>query len=247
MTDKQPQQQVRVSYDSEVLGSGVFWVGAPAEISKIRNIPARRLAERVVKDGVARKDGMWQVEMDAAMPVVDKIDARFETRNGGAWVPLQMWDELKAAIAARDAEIERLNRIRSDLTVQLANATTPAPGGEWAPVGGPLLRRPVKSLAEVSASIPGGCYCPPDRCGAPVIMGRQTPCLRRTDPAPEAAQPADTEAQVQEVLAHIERIEILTRKKYLTGSTDGWPAIDVKLREARRAVKSAIRRLVGGK
>lgn len=58
------------------------------------------------------------------------------------------------------------------------------------PQGQSLLRRPVKSITEVSAEIPGGCYCPPDRCSAPVIMGRQTPCLRRAASAPEAAQPA---------------------------------------------------------
>ncbi len=52
-----------------------------------------------------------------------------------------------------------------------------------------LLRKPVSSIMEISATIPGGCYCPPDRCGAPVIMGRQTPCLRRDD---TAAQPAQT-------------------------------------------------------
>ena len=53
-----------------------------------------------------------------------------------------------------------------------------------------LLRKPVSSIMEISATIPGGCYCPPDRCGAPVIMGRQTPCLRRDD---TAAQPAQAE------------------------------------------------------
>jgi hypothetical protein len=42
-----------------------------------------------------------------------------------------------------------------------------------------LLHKPVKHISEVSAGIPGGCYCPPDKCQAPVIMGQQTPCLRR--------------------------------------------------------------------
>jgi len=27
---------------------------------------------------------------------------------------------------------------------------------------------------------PEGCYCPPDRCMAPKIMGVQSPCLRRS-------------------------------------------------------------------
>lgn len=30
-----------------------------------------------------------------------------------------------------------------------------------------------------------GCYCPPDKCMAPVILGIQTPCLRRTVKASE--------------------------------------------------------------
>ena len=44
-----------------------------------------------------------------------------------------------------------------------------------------LLRKPVRNIAEISAAIPGGCYCPPGECGAPIIMGRQTPCLRRKE------------------------------------------------------------------
>jgi hypothetical protein len=36
-----------------------------------------------------------------------------------------------------------------------------------------LLREPIKSLSELKE-----CYCPPDKCQAPIIMGRQTPCLR---------------------------------------------------------------------
>ena len=47
------------------------------------------------------------------------------------------------------------------------------------------LRKPVRNIHEISATIPGGCYCPPDKCGAPVIMGQQTPCLRRAALAPK--------------------------------------------------------------
>lgn len=32
---------------------------------------------------------------------------------------------------------------------------------------------------------PEGCHCPPDRCMAPTIMGKQMPCLRREVPQPE--------------------------------------------------------------
>lgn len=57
------------------------------------------------------------------------------------------------------------------------------------PAAQSLLRKPVKHISEISAQIPGGCYCPPGTCQAPVIMGRQTPCLRRQDAAPPAPQP----------------------------------------------------------
>ena len=45
-------------------------------------------------------------------------------------------------------------------------------------VGRSLLREPVKSIADLKE-----CYCPPDKCGAPVIMGRQTPCIRKMNAA----------------------------------------------------------------
>ncbi len=69
-----------------------------------------------------------------------------------------------------------------------------------------------------------------------------TACATCGQPWPEQA---GTEAQVQEVIERIERIEILTRKKYMTRETDMWPAIDAQLREARHTVLLAIRRLVG--
>lgn len=53
-----------------------------------------------------------------------------------------------------------------------------APQTTVASSSGSLLRQPVKSIAEVSKTIPGGCYCQPGTCQAPVVMGRQTPCLR---------------------------------------------------------------------
>lgn len=36
---------------------------------------------------------------------------------------------------------------------------------------------------------PEGCYCPPDKCMAPVIMGRQSPCLRRHPTVTREQQP----------------------------------------------------------
>lgn len=73
-------------------------------------------------------------------------------------------------------------------------AATPQPEPEPKAVSGAgmlgsLLRKPVASIAELSKTIPGGCYCPPGICQAPVIMGRQTPCLRHSNehaPEPKA-------------------------------------------------------------
>lgn len=47
-----------------------------------------------------------------------------------------------------------------------------------APVREEAGAEPDKSLLRPAGWKPTCCYCPPDRCGAPVIMGRQTPCLR---------------------------------------------------------------------
>jgi hypothetical protein len=52
---------IEVSFKSDILGSGVFWEGSEKQISEIRNIPARMMAEQVVADGEERKDGMWTV------------------------------------------------------------------------------------------------------------------------------------------------------------------------------------------
>jgi hypothetical protein len=55
--------QVRVTYESEVLGNGTFWQGDEKEIAAIRNIPARICAEAVVKERTPKKIGMWRVEI----------------------------------------------------------------------------------------------------------------------------------------------------------------------------------------
>ncbi|KKM74171.1 hypothetical protein LCGC14_1403060 [marine sediment metagenome] len=52
---------IKVQVENEILGNSVFWEGPENEIDKIWNIPARMLAERVVKDGKTRKSGMWKV------------------------------------------------------------------------------------------------------------------------------------------------------------------------------------------
>ncbi|HEA67561.1 MAG TPA: hypothetical protein ENI07_12170 [Desulfobacterales bacterium] len=53
--------QIKVEVKNEILGDRVFWEGDESEIDQIKNIPAKMTAERVVKDGRARKFGMWHV------------------------------------------------------------------------------------------------------------------------------------------------------------------------------------------
>ena len=53
--------KIRVEVKNKILGDSIFWEGPSTKINEIRNIPARMLAEQVVKDGVARKIGMWYV------------------------------------------------------------------------------------------------------------------------------------------------------------------------------------------
>jgi hypothetical protein len=55
--------KIKVEVKNEILGDSVFWEGDISDISKIRNIPARMLAERVAADGKTRKDGMWVVSV----------------------------------------------------------------------------------------------------------------------------------------------------------------------------------------
>jgi hypothetical protein len=55
--------KIRVEVKNEILGDCVFWEGDPSKTRNIRNIPARRLAEEVVKDGKTRKNGMWVVSL----------------------------------------------------------------------------------------------------------------------------------------------------------------------------------------
>lgn len=81
------------------------------------------------------------------------------------WKPTTARRDLVKAGALIVAEIERLDR-----QALATREESPAEAGE-------RLLRP-------AGSKPTRCYCPPDRCYAPVIMGRQTPC-----PRAEEAQP----------------------------------------------------------
>lgn len=56
-----------------------------------------------------------------------------------------------------------------------------------APVIRQSLLRPAISVAN---PMPPGCYCPPNECQAPKIMGRQTPCRRKfAAPTPTTGEP----------------------------------------------------------
>ena len=37
------------------------------------------------------------------------------------------------------------------------------------------------NLCQLPRRPPEGCYCPPDKCMAPIVMGRQMACLRRAE------------------------------------------------------------------
>ena len=75
---------------------------------------------------------------------------------------------------------EELRETVQHLTHALRDATE-APTVMGEPVS--LLRAPVKNLADIKV-----CYCPPDKCQAPVIMGRQVACTRKLHPQAIAAQ-----------------------------------------------------------
>jgi hypothetical protein len=56
--------EIRVAVKSAILGDSVFWEGPAERINEIRNIPARRTAEKVVQDGRPRTCGMWHVSIN---------------------------------------------------------------------------------------------------------------------------------------------------------------------------------------
>lgn len=67
MTVAEPTVIVEVK--SDVLGDSEFWRGPPSCINEIRNIPARNTARLVIKDGKARRCGMWHVRIEPAAGV----------------------------------------------------------------------------------------------------------------------------------------------------------------------------------
>jgi DNA repair exonuclease SbcCD ATPase subunit len=180
------------------------------------------------------------------------------------------WADAQAAIAARDARIAELEADIAELEADVAHANQgaderlvdlEAAQSELQPALETIeardaeierLRSALLSCARQAEALKATCGMDPESPQA--VRNSRYQSISTTahialgtisGPAPEAAQPAGTEAQVQEVIERIERIEILTRKKYMTRETDMWPAIDAQLREARHTVLLAIRRLVG--
>lgn len=66
-------QEILITYNSEILGSGEFWRGTVEHIGEIQNKPARLAARKLAdnNDGVPVKVGMWTasvVGMEAETP-----------------------------------------------------------------------------------------------------------------------------------------------------------------------------------
>ena len=56
--------KVRVSYESEILGTDIFWEGYPeTEKETIANLPARAMALQTANDYKTRVCGMWKTEV----------------------------------------------------------------------------------------------------------------------------------------------------------------------------------------
>jgi len=56
--------KIIVEYDSEILGSGIFWQGDEKDIEQIRNIVAKIYAKELISRGFegTLKVGMWTVK-----------------------------------------------------------------------------------------------------------------------------------------------------------------------------------------
>ena len=70
--------EILVEVKNEILGYSVFWRGQAEKIAEIRNIPARRTAEAVAKDGKTRVCGMWHV---SAVPNAEVTLVASEEKN----------------------------------------------------------------------------------------------------------------------------------------------------------------------
>lgn len=54
------RRRVRVTYESDVLGDGVFFDDYVDERTTLRNVVAELIAKQTAEDGLPRKVGMWR-------------------------------------------------------------------------------------------------------------------------------------------------------------------------------------------
>lgn len=54
------RRRVRVSYESEILGTGVFFDDYVDNRTKIKNVVAESIAKQTAEDGLPRNVGMWR-------------------------------------------------------------------------------------------------------------------------------------------------------------------------------------------
>lgn len=135
--------------------------GIPSEYGYTSGAFAELKAER---DALKAESLLWshRAGEDAAQhrKTVEERDALEHARNNLLCEKQQVEDQ-------RDALRQDVQRLSEALRQEI---DPPTFMGE--PVS--LLCKPVKSIADIKE-----CYCPQDKCQAPVIMGRQTPCIRK--------------------------------------------------------------------
>ena len=49
----------RIEVKNDILGNSVFWEGSEKEVTEIRSIPAKMVAEAVFRTGEPKHFGMW--------------------------------------------------------------------------------------------------------------------------------------------------------------------------------------------
>jgi len=54
--------KIRVRIENELLGNSTEWEGDSKDIDELKMEFVHNLAEKVIKDGCKRRDGMWIVE-----------------------------------------------------------------------------------------------------------------------------------------------------------------------------------------
>lgn len=105
------------------------------------------------------------------------------------------------------------------------------------------LLRPAISTAD---QLPPGCYCPPDKCQAPAIMGRQTPCRRKFAAPDRAPSTAPTGRLTKGEAAAIRRLALdLETTGRITALSEGQEKAEsmTKNRELQCALEDVLRSL----